>query len=117
MRLGDLDALKLELNRLKALGGNKYYMKAVDDCLHDFFPQIIDNQPTIDPETLPIVRKLRERLAKVTAERDRAIEDMNIGKCCGNCAYCGDDDFELPFVNCLCSFECRNLSRWEWRGI
>ena len=73
--------------------------------------------PTIDPENLPIVRELREQLAKAITERDRAIEDMNIGKFCGNCAYCGDDDFELPFVNCLCSFECRNLSRWEWRGI
>lgn len=27
-------------------------------------------QPTIDPETLPIVQELRERLAKVTTERD-----------------------------------------------
>lgn len=26
-------------------------------------------QPTIDPETLPIVRELRRQLAKVTAER------------------------------------------------
>lgn len=28
---------------------------------------------TIDPETLPIVRELREQLAKVTAERDAAM--------------------------------------------
>lgn len=31
---------------------------------------VIAEQPTIDPETLPIVRQLREELARVTAERD-----------------------------------------------
>lgn len=30
----------------------------------------IDSVPTIDPESLPIVQKLREELATVTAERD-----------------------------------------------
>ena len=40
MRLGELAALKLELNRLKARGGNKYYMKAVADCVHVFFAQL-----------------------------------------------------------------------------
>lgn len=31
------------------------------------------NAPTIDPETIPIVRQLREELARVTAERDAAL--------------------------------------------
>lgn len=35
-----------------------------------FIPNLIDEQPTIDPETLPIVQELRKQLAKVTAERD-----------------------------------------------
>ena len=30
----------------------------------------LDNAPTIDPETLPVVRQLREELARVKAERD-----------------------------------------------
>lgn len=30
----------------------------------------------IDPETLPIVRQLREELARVTAERDAAVADL-----------------------------------------
>lgn len=30
----------------------------------------IDDAPTIDPETIPIVRQLRADLARVTAERD-----------------------------------------------
>ena len=33
----------------------------------------IHKAPTIDPENLPIVRELREQLAKVTAERDAAM--------------------------------------------
>ena len=42
----------------------------------DYIPAIVSRiimQPTIDPETLPIVRQLREELAKVTAERDAAL--------------------------------------------
>lgn len=34
------------------------------------FLSSIDDAPTIDPETLPIVRQLRADLARVTAERD-----------------------------------------------
>ena len=33
-----------------------------------FMPRLIDEQPTIDPETLPIVQQLREELNRVTAE-------------------------------------------------
>lgn len=36
------------------------------------FLSSIDDAPTIDPETLPIVRQLRADLARVTAERDAA---------------------------------------------
>ena len=38
----------------------------------------IKNAPTIDPETLPIVRELREQLAKVTAERDAAMRGEKV---------------------------------------
>ena len=38
--------------------------------------KIVDAQPTIDPETMPIVRQLREELARVTAERDAAVSDL-----------------------------------------
>lgn len=34
--------------------------------------KFVDAQPTIDPETFPIVQELREELARVTAERDAA---------------------------------------------
>ena len=36
----------------------------------------LDASPTIDPETLPIVRQLREELERVTAERDAAVSDL-----------------------------------------
>lgn len=124
MILGDLDALKEYLKDMNVDGGHAYYRKGVQDAIDIFFPQFIDDQPSIDPETLPIVRHLREeneklkhdlsdsftaylldklnkveteleaikmnppvqldgntfdlacRLAKVTAERDAAIEDL-----------------------------------------
>lgn len=34
--------------------------------------EFVKYAPTIDPEALPIVRQLREELARVTAERDAA---------------------------------------------
>lgn len=34
------------------------------------FLSSLNDAPTIDPETLPIVRQMREELARVTAERD-----------------------------------------------
>lgn len=37
----------------------------------------VQAMPTIDPETLPIVRQLREELERVTAERDAVIKELN----------------------------------------
>ena len=37
---------------------------------------VTEASPTIDPETIPIVRQLREELARVTAERDAAVKDL-----------------------------------------
>lgn len=42
----------------------------------DMIEDCMDNAPTIDPETIPIVRQLREELARVTAERDAAVKDF-----------------------------------------
>lgn len=49
------------------------------------FLSSIDDQPTIDPETLPIVRQLREQLERVMAERDVALRD---------CAFAESNHFE-----------------------
>ena len=43
----------------------------LDQVLHD-----IQAMPTIDHDTIPIVRQLREELARVTAERDAAVSDL-----------------------------------------
>lgn len=39
--------------------------------------QLLYDQPTIDPETMPIVRQLRDELEMVTAERDAAVSDLH----------------------------------------
>ena len=102
MRLGDLDALR---DDWLENGENEYVYDT------NSFLSSIDDQPTIDPETLPIVRELREELERVTAERDaikRDIEEaMKIS--------------ELEFPGFLCEFCAKNpfcvkCSGPEWRG-
>lgn len=44
--------------------------QGVNSVVHWKIQQLIADTPTVDPETLPIVQKLREELATVTAERD-----------------------------------------------
>lgn len=36
----------------------------------------INQTPTIDPETLPIVQELRKQLEQVTKERDKMVKDL-----------------------------------------
>lgn len=72
MRLGDLDTLY----GIESLLNTDIVQKSqeaawlMSQVLHD-----IQASPTIDPETLPIVRQLREELERVTKERDAAKED------------------------------------------
>lgn len=48
MRLIDADALKETLKKLKAKGDNKKYVQGLQDAIDCYFPQIIDDEPTID---------------------------------------------------------------------
>ena len=75
----------------------------------------LDDAPTIDPETLPIVRQLREELARVTAERDAAVKDLetamridseagDIGLSCFLCHVCIKND------------TCDGACNPKWRG-
>lgn len=48
MRLIDADALKEKLKKLKAKGTNKKYVQGLQDAIDGYFPQIIDDVPTID---------------------------------------------------------------------
>ena len=117
MRLGDLDALSEKMK-----GTNRYF-----DIKFD-----IDEMPTIDPETFPIVKELRaenkkltealgdffaidfmNKLDKVEKERDAAINDLR--DCAvenyAECIYCSHRNE----VTVLCQ-DCIYGSNWEWRG-
>lgn len=56
----------------------------MSQVLHD-----IDAMPTIYPETLPIVRELREKLERVTAERDVALKQLSDTCDCDACKHTG----------------------------
>lgn len=109
----------------------------MSQVLHD-----IQASPTIDPETLPIVQELRERLAKVTAERDAlklnppveiksdafelavqlaevtAERDRALFDIPKNCFTCSQkNNFDCKGNKRYRAFGLReNCEYWEWRG-
>lgn len=50
--------------------------QGLNSVVHRKIQQLIADTPTIDLETLPIVRQLREELALVKEERDSAVKDI-----------------------------------------
>lgn len=82
------------------------------------FLSSLDDAPTIDLETIPIVRQLREELARVTVERDAAVEQLR-GKC-GACkhytAYHNDGLCATCKYEKACIKPWDAVDRWEWRG-
>ena len=87
------------------------------------FLSSIDDAPTINPETIPIVRQLREELERekrlcddlqkdlaVTAnERDAALERVKHYAGCWECKVREEGECAMPFFKDECS-------DWEWRG-
>lgn len=70
--------------------------------------QLLYDQPIIDPETLPIVRELREQLERVTAERDSyKIFFEDITKCgdCNDCRKSATCEF-VPKVGQTTRYNC-----------
>lgn len=63
MRLIDADAL---LDKQECLFMKRHIL------FHGVTAYTIESSPTVDPETLPVVRELRAELARVTEERDKA---------------------------------------------
>jgi hypothetical protein len=59
MRLINADALKESLKKLKAEGDNRKYVQGLQDAIDDYFPQIIDDEPTIDAEPVRHGRWIR----------------------------------------------------------
>ena len=101
MRLGDLD---IAIRNLRGMHPDSALMYAGAAAT------IVEETPVIDPETLPIVRELREQLAKVTAERDAALMDMRrtfkIGAGCIICKRAEEcEDRRFGFGDC---------PRFEW---
>ena len=81
---------------------------------------VTEASPTIDPETLPVVRQLREELARVTAERDAAVADLktmcDCDYCENDCVNTEEDTCEFCGVkNCSCR-GCIDGRNWTWRG-
>ena len=71
--------------------------------------------PTINPESLPIVRQLRAELARVTAERDAAVRDMHQNAKCFVCANLPED---RNMEHCMHYSSCGlNYMHWVWRGL
>lgn len=76
---------------------------------------VIESAPTMDPETLPIVKELREQLERVTAERDAAVADC-FGRC-DTCIFehdCAKHDNNDTSAGVTWHYDCEE---WEWRGI
>lgn len=134
MRLIDADRLK------EAVTTDYYehYTQCHDTdqiALIDMVENDIDESETIAPETLPIVRELREQvrilkteneslrtagnslkfhLEKVTAERDAAIKDLYSVICdkLEACDFCKNKSIDCDKCTSWVGQE-----GWEWRGI
>lgn len=58
--------------------------------------------------------KLYAELTAVKAERDAAVEDLQMGVCCGTCAYDDTDVNDQPCATCA---RATTFGNWEWRGV
>ena len=112
MRLIDAERFEELFNQQVELGATDLF-DAVEDALQD--------TESIDPETLPIVKELREQLARVTAERDAAITDMEAlmwfsGEGCKICNHC-TVVHKTPYVRYGCDLRPEKDCTPKWRGI
>ena len=94
----------IDANKIKPVHV-EYYGKVVDWAS-------IEYAHTIDPETLPSGRQLREELAKVTAERDAAVSDLR-GRAIESYAECMYCLYRTAKSFC---WNCNAGSNWTWRG-
>lgn len=89
------------------------YMKG-NVLFHGVTAYAIENAPTIDPETMPIVQQLLEELAMVKAERDAAVHDLE--KAMSLEWEKGEGDV-IEFLCSVCSTkECGGICKPKWHG-
>ena len=108
MRLGDLDAL---FCRFWGKADPFKEQPLVRPCtVWSKAATMAREAPTIDPESILIVRQLREELARVTAERDAAVSDIETAMAYPsyNCKFCKN-------TNCR-KRGGKNPCLPEWRG-
>ena len=115
MRLIDADAVELGFDELCRSPYFKHDVNAKHgaETLMDVCVRTDSHMPnTIDPETMPIVRQLREELARVTAERDAAVKDLRgvAIESCAECMYC-----RYKTARSFC-WDCTDGSNWAYRG-
>ena len=86
-RLIDANALKESLKNLKAKANDKKYEQGLQDAIDGYFPQIIDDEPTVDVQ--PVVH-------------------------CKDCKYRKEhhyeDDGEPPYIKYSCKFTKYSMS-------
>lgn len=85
------------------------YMKG-HVLFHGVTAYAIENAPTIDPESLPIVQRLKAELAEIKAERAE-LEDFELSVCEHLCT--GDSGQNIPRCEWLVDGKCKLL---EWRS-
>lgn len=92
--------------------------QGLNSVVHRKIQQLIADTPTIDPESLPVVRKLRKELARVTAERDAAVEQLR--GYCPACKNYTENHCEGPCEDCKHEYyqyrSKKAMDNWEWRG-
>lgn len=93
------------------------YMKR-NVLFHGITAFAVENAPTIDPETLPIVQELKGKLEQMTAERDAAVKQLH-----GYCAACKNytqSHCDGPCEECEHEYYIYRTSdardNWEWCG-
>lgn len=84
------------------------YMKG-HVLFHGVTAYAIENAPTIDPESLPILQQLRAELARVTAERDK-IAQYELDACDEYCF--GDSSTGIHECEWLDSNDRCKLKEW-----